>query len=83
MGRFILGIVVGIFLILLFTYLGGGEVLQKLGKMTVEVGERIQVYERVLKDAANEILRKKEVKKGVPQKDPQGSNSLTSNDKPL
>jgi hypothetical protein len=60
MKKFILGIIIGVLLIFLFTYLGGGSVLQTVGQKTIEVGERIEVYEKALKDVTHEILKKKE-----------------------
>jgi hypothetical protein len=60
MKKFILGIVIGVLLIFLFTYLGGGSVLQIIGQKTIDVGERIEVYEKALKDVTQDILRKKE-----------------------
>ena len=59
MKKFIFGILIGIVLILLFTYLGGGSALQTLGKKTIEVGERVEVYEQALKDATQGLLTKK------------------------
>jgi hypothetical protein len=59
MKKFILGILIGVVLILLFTYLGGGSALQILGRKTIEVGERVEVYEQALKDATQGLLTKK------------------------
>lgn len=59
MKKFILGIFIGVVLIVLFTYLGGGSALKTVGKKTIEVGERVEVYEQALKDAAQELLIKK------------------------
>jgi hypothetical protein len=59
MKKFILGIFIGVILILLFTYLGGGSALKVVGKKTIEVGERVEVYEQVLKDATQELFTKK------------------------
>jgi hypothetical protein len=59
MKKFILGIIIGILLIFLFTYLGGGSALKTLGKKTIEVGERVEVYEQALKDATQGFLTKK------------------------
>ena len=42
-----------------FTYLGGGSALKTVGKKTIEVGERVELYEQALKDAAQELLIKK------------------------
>ena len=59
MKKFILGIFIGVVLIVLFTYLGGGSALKIVGQKTIEVGERVEVYEQALKDAAQEFLIKK------------------------
>lgn len=59
MKKFILGIFIGVVLIVLFTYLGGGSALKTVGKKTIEVGERVELYEQALKDAAQELLIKK------------------------
>jgi hypothetical protein len=68
MKKFILGIVIGVLLIFFFTYLGGGAALKTLGKKTIEVGERVEVYEQALKDATQGFLAKKgEVEKEIKQ----------------
>ena len=59
MKKFILGIVIGVLLIIAFTYLGGGTALKILGKKTIEVGERIEVYEKALKDVAQGLVKEK------------------------
>ena len=59
MKKFIFGIFIGVILIFLFTYLGGGAALKTLGKKTIEVGERVEVYEQALKDATQGLLTKK------------------------
>jgi hypothetical protein len=59
MKKFILGIFIGVLLIVLFTYLGGGSALKIVGKKTIEVGERVEVYEKALKDVTGELLREK------------------------
>lgn len=70
MKKFILGIVIGVLVIILFTYLGGGAALQTLGKKTIEVGERVEVYEKALKDVTHQLLKKtKETKKDIQKKE--------------
>ena len=59
MKKFILGIFIGVLLIVLFTYLGGGSALKIVGKKTIDLGERVEVYEKALKDVTNELLREK------------------------
>jgi hypothetical protein len=59
MKKFILGIFIGVLLIILFTYLGGGAALKIVGKKTIELGERVEVYEKALKDVADKLLKEK------------------------
>jgi hypothetical protein len=59
MKKFILGIVIGVLLIVLFTYVGGGAALKIVGKKTIEIGERIEVYEKALKDVTKGLLKEK------------------------
>jgi hypothetical protein len=59
MKKFILGIFIGVLLIVLFTYLGGGAALKIAGKKTIEMGERVEVYEKALKDVTEGILKEK------------------------
>lgn len=59
MKKFILGIFIGILLIIIFTYLGGGAALKIVGKKTIEFGERVEVYEKALKDVTEGLLKEK------------------------
>jgi hypothetical protein len=59
MKKFILGVFIGVLLIILFTYLGGGAALKIVGKKTIELGERVEVYEKALKDVADKLLKEK------------------------
>jgi hypothetical protein len=54
-----LGIVIGVLLIIAFTYLGGGTALKIVGQKMIEVGERIEVYEKALKDVAQGFIKEK------------------------
>ena len=58
MKKFILGIIIGAALIVVFIYLGGGNALKIVGKKTIEVGERVEVYEKALKDVARGLHEK-------------------------
>ncbi|RLB07915.1 MAG: hypothetical protein DRG50_01420 [Deltaproteobacteria bacterium] len=60
MKKFFLGIVIGIFIIFAFIYFGGGKTLKSVGKKTIELGERIEVYEKTLKEATQGLIKKKE-----------------------
>jgi hypothetical protein len=59
MKKFILGVLIGILLIILFTYLGGGAALKIAGKKTIELGEKVEVYEKARKDVAKSLLKEK------------------------
>ena len=59
MKKFILGVFIGVLLIILFTYLGGGAALKIAGKKAIELGERVEVYEKALKDVAERLLKEK------------------------
>jgi hypothetical protein len=53
------GIVIGVLLIIAFTYFGGGSALKFVGKKTIEVGEKVEVYEKALKDVAKGFVKEK------------------------
>jgi hypothetical protein len=59
MKKFILGVVIGVLLIILFTYLGGGAALKIVGKKAIELGDKVEVYEKTLKDVAEKFLKEK------------------------
>ena len=59
MKKFILGIIVGAALLVVFIYVGGGTALKIVGKKTIEVGERVEVYEKALKDVTDGLLKEK------------------------
>ncbi len=59
MRKFILGVFIGILLIILFTYLGGGAALKVAGKKAIELGEKVEVYEKALKDVSKSLLKEK------------------------
>jgi len=59
MKNFLFGLIVGIILMCLFVYFGGGKLLKALGMATTELGERIEVVEQGIKDTTEELLKKK------------------------
>jgi ABC-type arginine transport system permease subunit len=59
MKNFLLGIVIGIIVIILFIYFGGGRALKSLGMMTTDLGERIETVEKSLKDTTQDLIKKK------------------------
>ncbi len=61
MKKFLLGIVIGVVVIVCFIYFGGGNILKALGKKTIEVGEKVEIYEKALKEVAQGLIKNKEV----------------------
>lgn len=60
MKKFLLGIAIGIILIFIFIYFGGGSTLKSLGERTIELGDKIELYEKSLKETTRGLLEKKE-----------------------
>lgn len=48
--RFLLGVVVGVMLTLLFLQLGGPKFLKRFGEKATRWGEKMERYERLLKE---------------------------------
>jgi len=51
MIKFLLGVIVGILIFLLFTYLGGGKTVTKIGEGLTDTGKKIEAVEGVMKEA--------------------------------
>ncbi len=51
MVKFFLGVVVGLLIFLLFTYLGGGRTVKRIGEGLSDTGKRMEAMEGVMKDA--------------------------------
>lgn len=49
--RFLVGVIVGIILAFLFIYWGGGKFLKTTGEKAVEIGEKVEKYEKAFKEA--------------------------------
>ncbi|MBI5286847.1 MAG: hypothetical protein HY878_04555 [Deltaproteobacteria bacterium] len=57
MKKVLLGIVLGIIILILFVYLGGGEAIIRLGKGVEVAGERLKHYEGVLKGTTEKVKK--------------------------
>ena len=73
MVRFLLGVVTGILILLLFIFFGGGKAVKKVGEGLSETGKRMEHLEEVIKkegDAVGKDIKKKILKeeKEVPKK---------------
>jgi len=51
MLKFLLGVLVGILIFLLFTYFGGGKTVTKIGEGLTDTGKKIEAVEGVMKKA--------------------------------
>ena len=70
MKKFILGIMVGAALLVVFIYVGGGTALKVVGKKAIEIGEKVEIYEKALKDATQGLFDKKTDKQTKEDKGP-------------
>ncbi len=73
MIRFLLGVMVGVLIFLLFIYFGGGKAVKKIGEGLTETGKRMEHLEEVIKKEGDEVgkdIKKKILKedKEVPKK---------------
>ncbi len=55
MKKLILGIIIGIVLLVLFVYFGGGRYLQQAAKEAEKAGGEIEQYEKKLKESAKKV----------------------------
>lgn len=63
MIRFLLGVIIGIFIFFLFIYFGGGKTVKKMGEGLTETGKRMEVIEELVKKEKGEIG--KEIQKKI------------------
>jgi len=49
MGKFLLGVVVGILLFFLFLMFGGGKTVKKVGENLTETGKRMEIMEETIR----------------------------------
>lgn len=62
MGKFLLGILVGIILVFLFLMLGGGKTIRTVGENITETGKRMQLIEESIrkdKETIENVIKKK------------------------
>ena len=73
MGKFLLGVVVGILVFFLFVMFGGGKTVKKVGENLAETGKKMEIMEETIKrekETIESTVKKKFFKeeKGVPKK---------------
>jgi hypothetical protein len=67
MIRFLLGVLAGILICLLFLYFGGGATVKKIGKGLADTGEKMEAVEGLMKKETDDTLKgikKKILKEG-------------------
>ena len=67
MGKFLLGVVVGILLCFLFLMFGGGKTVKKVGENLTETGKRMEAIEETIKrdkETLEGTIKKKFFKEG-------------------
>jgi len=71
MGKFIMGVIVGILIFFLFVYFGGSRTLKKVGVGLIDTGKRMEVMEDMIKKKKGDVEKdvEKDVKKRVFKED--------------
>jgi hypothetical protein len=67
MIRFLLGVLVGILICLVFLYFGGGATVKKIGEGLADTGEKMEAVEELMKKETDETfkgIKKKILKEG-------------------
>jgi H+/gluconate symporter-like permease len=57
MIRILIGIIIGMMLVLIFIYVGGGDVIERAGKEVQKIGTKSNQLERELKTAKDDALK--------------------------
>jgi hypothetical protein len=55
MIKFLMGVIVGIFIFFLFLYFGGGTTVKKVGEGLTNTGKKMEVLEEVIKKEKEEV----------------------------
>lgn len=63
MIKFLMGVIVGILIFLLFLYFGGGTTVKKVGEGLTDTGKKMEALEEVIKKEKDEVWNG--VKSGV------------------
>jgi hypothetical protein len=66
MFKFLMGVIVGILIFLLFLYFGGGTTVKKVGEGLTDTGKKMEALEEVIKKEKDEVWNG--VKSGVKKK---------------
>lgn len=78
MGKFIMGVIVGILIFFFFMYFGGGKTLKKVGYGLTDTGKKMEVMEDMIKKKKGDLQKdvEKDVKKRVFKEDKDASKGM-------
>ena len=57
MIKFIFGVIVGILVVFLFIFFGGGKGVQKIGEGLTDTGKKMEVMEEIIKKEKDDVLK--------------------------
>jgi hypothetical protein len=57
MIKFLVGVIVGILICLLFTYFGGGATVKKIGEGLADTGQKMEAVEELMKKETGDTLK--------------------------
>ena len=71
MGKFIMGVIVGILIFFFFMYFGGGKTLRKVGYGLTDTGKKMEIMEDMIKKKKGDVEKDldKDIKKRVFKED--------------
>ena len=73
MIKFLMGVVVGILVCLLFMYFGGGKTVKKIGEGLADTGQKMEAVEDLMKKETDDTL--KGIKKKILKEEKPGQKS--------
>ena len=73
MIKFLMGVVVGILVCLLFMYFGGGKTVKKIGEGLADTGQKMEAVEDLMKKETDDTL--KGIKKKILKEDKPGQKA--------
>ena len=73
MIKFLMGVVVGILVCLLFMYFGGGKTVKKIGEGLADTGQKMEAVEDLIKKETDDTL--KGIKKKILKEEKPGQKS--------
>jgi hypothetical protein len=78
MGKFIIGVIVGILIFFFFMYFGGGKTLRKVGYGLTDTGKKMEIMEDMIKKKKGDVEKdlEKDVKKRAFKEDKDATKGM-------